>query len=72
MSESNDKIIVFENLRRSADIIGEEDVVIKAIVQPFVSDNAHGVLRKVSGYEEVALLGAKSGEKIRRMLSTDE
>jgi hypothetical protein len=61
------EVIRFENLRQRTSVVGEyAEVTAKA--KPFVSENAHGILRKVGGHKDVAILAAKAGGKTRALL----
>jgi hypothetical protein len=66
---SDAKVIRFENLRQGSSVVGVAEVV-QAQVRPFVANNAHGILCKVSGQEEVAVLAASAGKRTLAMISS--
>lgn len=70
---STSDVITFDNLRQKATMLGEKEYsqVLKAKVAPFVSENAHGVIRKVKDYREVATIAAESGKSTLRLLQND-
>lgn len=62
-------VITFDNLRQKATMLGETSVKAKTV--PFVSENAHGVIRKVKDYLEVAEIAAASGKSTLQLLHSD-
>lgn len=67
----NTDVIVFKNLRQRTAVVGEYSSV---SVRPkvFVSQNAHGLLREVSDYEEVGQLATESGNRLKELLAFAE
>jgi hypothetical protein len=66
MSE-NSVVIVFENLMQGTSTVGEYAPV-AAKAKPFISANAHGVLREVESFDAVRSIAATSAEKTLKML----
>lgn len=64
-------VITFSNLRQRTGVIGQYDSV-SAVLKPFVSTNAHGLLHEVADHSEVGDLAAQAGKNIRALLSQDE
>lgn len=64
-------LIVFDNLKQKTSVIGQYDKV-SVVCKPFVSSNAHGLLREVKDYEEVGNLAAQSGKRIKELLAEEE
>lgn len=69
------EVIEFDNLRQKSTMLGEKEYsqILKAKAAPFVSENAHGVIRKVGGYQEVAdIASACGGDTLSLLRSKDE
>lgn len=64
-------VIVFDNLRQRTGVIGQYDSV-SAVLKPFVSTNAHGLLHEVKDHNEVGSLAGQAGKNIRALFSKDE
>jgi hypothetical protein len=56
---TTDDVIRFENLRHRSSVVGGKTEAIQAKAKPFVSRNAHGVLRHVNSREEVTEIAAR-------------
>lgn len=66
-------VITFDNLRQSAAVVGENAVVpVTAKTKPFVSANAHGVLRAVKDHNEVAALGSAAAKRVLALISSKD
>ena len=59
----NEDVIRFENLRQRSSAVVGEDSVVKAKAKPFVSSNAHGVLREVQSMGEVRKIAQAAADK---------
>lgn len=66
-------VIVFDNLMRPTDVVGELTQVKAKAIQPsgaFVNSNAAGLVRQVGSLEEMRKCAKESGERLRAMLTS--
>ena len=66
-----EEVIVFDNLRQRTGIVGQYGAV-SAVLKPFVSTNAHGLLHEVKDHNEIGDLATQSGKKIRELIALEE
>jgi len=68
------EVIEFDNLRQKTTMLGEKEYsqILKARAAPFVSENAHGVIRKVMGYQDVANIASLSGAEMLSLLGSKD
>lgn len=64
-------VIVFDNLRQRTGVVGQYDPV-SAVSKPFVSTNAHGLLREVKDHSEIGAWACQAGKKTRELMSQDD
>lgn len=68
---NSENVIVFDNLCQRTSVIGQYDKV-SALSKPFISTNAHGLLREVKDYKELSWLASESGKRMKALLSEEE
>ena len=62
------KVIVFDNLVRPTDVIGEFKSVEAKVPAPFSAQNASVCLPDYEGYDAIAAAGKRSGQRLMVML----
>ena len=62
------RVIVFDNLVRPTDVIGEFQSVKAKVPAPFAAKNASACLADYDSYEEIAVAGAISARRLMAML----
>ena len=70
MSANNE--IRFENLRQRTATVGSGVLERVSAVKPFESPNAHGVLRKVEDYKEVATVASAAAKSLMELIKSKE
>lgn len=72
MAETNEDIIVFDNIVRRVKVIGGEDRFenLEAVEPKFCTSNAKGDLRAIKELKEVGDMGTASGEKFKSLFDT--
>ena len=63
------QVIVFDNLVRPTDVIGEFKSVKAKVPAPFAAQNASACLADYDGYEAIADAGALSAHRLMAMLN---
>lgn len=62
-------IIVFDNLVRQTDVIGEYASVKAKRAEPFLNSNAAGQTREIGSRDELSEIALNSGKRLRQLFS---
>ena len=74
-AESRPEVIIFDNLTRPTDVVGEYTQVKaktpRTASEPFANTNAAGSVRQINSFSDIAACARLSGERLRTMLAAN-